>query len=360
MIPKNAFSINKPQRDNSLSFLNIIRIICAFGIFLIHFKPKVSEISGTGLIDFFTSKILPVEFFFVISGLMFIVAYYPKMMNNQLSNKKFILNRIIRFYPLMITTVFLNYIGLVGMHFINGIAIPSALELFVSMFFGASVIFTGKLGDQLNGPAWYLGVIMLCYLVCLLIVYINKKTKCRYFFLIPVVCAVPILIIAPNFPFINFHVARGFFCFFLGTALGLFLTKFTLLKNKYQISIRVVCFVMIITYFVLRYTINKFYIPMEILFPVMVASPIIIAFYKLDKVNKVFAIKPFSYLAKISFDFYIWHWLVASAFGCLSFSGYWVLLFIAIIVALIVAAISNIVFGKYLTGYLYKLTSKIK
>lgn len=247
---------------NPLAFLSPLRLIAVLIIVTLH-HTVIPALEGT-YVPFYTffrkNGGIIVGLFFLISGMMFYLAYYRKIKNSQLTCSSFFWKRITKLWPLIIFSVIFIYITY---HILKATNCPTltqemGLDDFLRSLFmldlscfewGGSKLANLK---SINQPIWYITVLLICYGIACFITRMSRNKKNGYwFFAIPIVAGLSLYtlwyfqIILPYAE----RLFRGFTYFFLGIFIMMFLEKFKSFDNKTKIITRSVCaaFILIFT-----------------------------------------------------------------------------------------------------------------
>ena len=216
------------QNQNELYFLDILKFFAAISIAVLlhyndHFLPFLKQenpLKNNAILYFLSiNSYIFVEMFFIISGMLFVKAYMEKIQNG-LSFFSFFSNRIRRIYPLLIITslymYIANYILFEKTNTLWSCGTLELKELILDIIFaGKSILFMPK---TLNGPIWYIGVLMLCYLLAYFITKFFKKYYI-YCFLLLVIFGLFMNFHQNQYVLFNYDIARGLISFFNGSLL---------------------------------------------------------------------------------------------------------------------------------------------
>lgn len=196
----------EPDKLPKMMNLEFLRIVFTFAVVWCHF---------IGRFKIWQSSWLGVEFFFILSGFLFVLTFKPEK-----TTVSFIKNKWIRFAPL---TLFGELLYLLFEQNINGTCLLSDV-----FFYARSGIYNG---DGYNPPAWYLSVLLI---VTFFYFYVMKNLKKEIANLIIAVIAFFAAVYAVNYGddfkgVINGRLMRGASCI----GLGYFLAEiYKLLKEK--------------------------------------------------------------------------------------------------------------------------------
>lgn len=351
----------KTSSYNPLSFLNVFKIVAAFSVFLIHYTGK-TIVSNCPFMSFLAYGTEPVGIFFVISGVLFFFAYYIKIKTNKTTFKDFFIKRIIKFWPLLIIMSVCFYLFALYAYFSNtqvpDWVSPNIFDFLITIFFASPVLFTGDFGNIVS-VAWYISVLMFCYLIAFLLTKLDKKVKNKTIFLAPLILGIIMIMLNAKYPFFNVLLGRGLFAFFLGFYVAYALEKFAKFKSKTKIIIRICLLILPIFRIVMSFFPNYdsvIFVYPYITVPITYIAPLFFVFYDLKWFNKFSEFKPFKYLSNISFDFYMLHSFVIGTLGTIDISFYntWWLLIIIVIYAIVVSSISYFAISVKFCNYLEK------
>lgn len=247
-----------------------------------------------------------VELFLVISGYMTFLVYTKKI-DNGLSFFKYAIKRIFRIYPLMIATLITSTIGNL-IYYVQNNHIwwwnkgENTLTTFLFSVLGIQALYPGK--QSWNYPAWSLSVFFICWILYFLVISFTKNKKELRFFL----CSLIILLgiglqtnrLSTEIAFLNSRTARGYIAFFSG-GIVYYLQIYT--ENKKQQSIWTSATILGI--FALLHLLGVPTGSHTIIFGVVIFPSLVILTLRSNILNKLFSLKPITYLGKISFSIYL-------------------------------------------------------
>lgn len=205
------------ERKNSLDVLRIVATI----LIVFHHYQQTTGAYFEGHINYWAGKLYfgyVVEFFFLLSG--YFMYRYIQRINDGMSFKGFFLPRAARLLPLV---------------FFSGITYEVFLYIYQRVcggdWFGVSIsvwgVIINALGIQdgwvfqnpmVNNPTWYISVLLLCYVVFYLLIYLSKRWKVphTYLFLFMILLGCGAQTYGLNLPFLNGSSSRGYYAFFFG------------------------------------------------------------------------------------------------------------------------------------------------
>lgn len=202
--------------------MSICLIICHFNILAQGFSIDYPNIFwwGTYLLKFFVwlgsciGGRLPICFF-VISGAVSYRCYKAKIENGDLDFKTFVVGRVARLFPLLWISILYMTVGQLLYYYnhsewwtgrVNGV-----WEVIISLT-GLSVGGVVNQLDTVNGPIWYISVLLYCYFIFWMI---TRKQK-KWLYLVPILFGMVIISYNINLPFLTGSCACGYIGFFVG------------------------------------------------------------------------------------------------------------------------------------------------
>jgi peptidoglycan/LPS O-acetylase OafA/YrhL len=294
------------QRKYSLDFLKIT----ATTFILFHHYQQYIGRSTDGL-NFVDGKFYfgyMVELFFILSG--FFMFPYVDRIYKGLTFKEFYIPRIKRLVPMLALTAvafqafafiyYLKYHMLEG--FFNDMQLWDLVVASVGMQKGwvfADTIF-------INNPAWYISVLLLCYLIFYLGVAVCRKlgTSSRYFFLAMIMWGIIINTYDIRVAFTNAYTARGYISFFTGLMLATYIYDRTTSIKENVASVFIVVTLSLL--FVIKPEM------LEVGFVYLLTFffyPAIIIIFRSSIVEKIFNHKAWGFAADVAFNAFMWHFV---------------------------------------------------
>lgn len=202
---------------------------------------------------------LGVEFFFFVSGFF---AYYhsaDKLIEGS-SAADFLIAKIIRIYPAMILSViaaaagqWLTYVRF-GKYFMIEDHQRNSLTSFILSILGIqSGWFTDLDAYSINGPCWYISILMICYLIFAICIRMfgSRKNRLNLSFIIIMIAGVCCEIRKPDMFLAFSSNGRGYICFFGGALIAEYYMSGRM-KGKQRIWIMAVS-VVLISFFIGMY-----------------------------------------------------------------------------------------------------------
>lgn len=285
--------------------LDVLRIVATIFIVFHHYQ----QFTGTffeGKINFCGGQFyfgLLVEFFFVLSGFL----AYKYVEREQVSFKDYYLPKVKRLLPLVLITG-VAYEGFLVIY--NHVCQRSWLLGNGGTIWGLIITALGIQSGwvfqnlMVNDVAWYVSVLLLCYIVFYLLMYISKKKNIRttYLFIAMLFVGAGIISYGINLPFLNPNSARGFYTFFFGLLLA------EVLKNR-EIGVKEgvvsLVFIVAMTFGLVNYD-GYFSDGISYILTFLYYPAWMILFLS-KPVRKIFNHKIFGVLGAFTYSVYLWH-----------------------------------------------------
>ena len=289
---------------------DILKFICAIIIACIyHYQndfPNVTLFDNVPFINKLSIYgYMLVELFFIISGFLFLVSYFNKIKEKDLSIKTFLKKRYIRLIFVGAITTFVMFLLQQSYYMLNGdfwIWGNNDLGNLLLQLIGVQYWLEPGI-VSLNNAVWYISVLLLCYIVFFYISKLVVKKKNIFIFLLPIVAALIVQKCNLNIPILNYNVTRGIISFGIGVFIGCLSKN---LNNRKFITIfsLVSLFVIGMLYIFLGDQVvgNLLLLLTFIIYPLLILSLISID-NKLEFINTKFT----KYLGNLSFGIYLWN-----------------------------------------------------
>ncbi len=259
--------------------------------------------------------------FFVLSGVAIYKGYYNiigRDIEDRIGFAEYIRRRIKRLYPLM-------WVSIIWWSIFDNVYMYNMGEWWTgrdSSLWDVLVAMTGiSVGtvfnniDRVNGPIWYISVLMVCYVVFYILCSIEglwrKKLQLIHseylLFLLPVAVGLAIMNFDINFPFFNSMTAKGYIGFFVGIILIKFIRENALDRNSVGLLIAFLAFmIQIICVIIFHNKLDIFFGNWEMSLCFTFAPPIVIIVERLDY-GALFNNRISDFLGQISFPLYLLH-----------------------------------------------------
>lgn len=298
------------KRIYSLDFLKIIATIC---IICHHYQIYTKTKFNSG-INFWGGKFdfaYLVELFFVLSG--YFMLTYIKVIIDGMSFKEFFLPKYFRF--LVPQTLSVIAFAVLDVVYEN---------LYMEQFFNRTVKIWGVIiasfgfssgwgvpNPKMNGTIWYISVLLICYIILFVLVFVSKKLDCSpwWLFVFMIFLAFWVSSNSIDILFLNSGTARGISSFFWGIILAKFM-RGKEISNKAGISF-FICF--LISLYVILVCKNTYASDSRNYLYTFCLYPFLILFIQSKCINKLFKNKIWGILGNISFEAYIWHFPIILA-----------------------------------------------
>ena len=325
------------MKKNEFAYFNILRFIGAISIAVFlhyydHFLLNMDK--DLWFKEYSVAKNLSqysyvfVEMFFMISGILFSKVYKKRIEEGEKIDK-FIIARYKRIFPLVIISSLFMYIAN-AIYFKRFKVFYSCgslgiLELIYDILFAGTIVL-GTGITPLNGPLWYIGPLIICYIIAYVLTKLYIKYKSKLIFLIPVFIGSAIILCNYNFFILNKYVARGLIAFFVGMIIfsNSVLNRIKKLNINYKIILKVCCVIIIMIG--IYSTVSKHNVLLAsskynnmteypnnminyynnlFIYIYLVFIPLFYLLYDVKWINKICDTKFFRYLGNISYSIYI-------------------------------------------------------
>ncbi len=290
------------KREYTLDFIKIIATI------LIVFHHYQQVIGGHfRYVDFYGGKFYfgnVVELFFILSG--YFMYKYISRIKGGLSFKDFFKQRYLRFLPVMFITSIVYaiclylYTNVLNLSWFN--YKPSLWGTIVSSLGFAEG--WGLKNPYINYPNWYISVLLICFVMFYLIVYISKKKSIseKYLFIAMIFIGFAIRSYNTKFLFMTPQVARVYYSFFFGILLAEVLNK----KHP-NILFQMMSFIIVFTIpFIIHFGKSSLLVNVNYLMT-FIYYPALIILFKYSFISNVFKHRIIGVISNITFDVYLWH-----------------------------------------------------
>lgn len=281
--------------------LDVLRIIAAAMIVLHHYQQITGSYFG-GRYNFRAFSVV-VEFFFFLSG--FVSYKYAK--GEALGFLPYIKKRALRLLPLVVITSVAYEVLLV---IYNNVC---KSEWFLGNEISLWGLLLNCLGLQcgwffknpgVNNPAWYVSVLLLCYVIYWLLDTWSRKKQvpAKMLYLAMIILGVITWVFDWNVPFVNAYAARGYYSFFWGLLLG------SIWKGRKIKPIGTIVLVMLLTALylvpdwsrILEWEVHNFVL-------LFLCYPVIVFLFLSEPVQKILDFKVFGVFGAATYDVYLWH-----------------------------------------------------
>ena len=314
------------KKNTRYNFLNIYKfifaiIIACFLHYVDHFiKPLglINHFKNQNIAEYLTTKSNALtEFFFIASGILFFIAYVPKIKNKKMNFQEFFINRTKRLLPYVAVTSLIIWILQVICYNTTGdtwgsIGTIKFSEVITNILtFGNGIIEK----QSLNGPAWYISVLMFCYVIGYFITKLYIKTNNKLVYFIPLIIGLGMHISVPfegTVIFINCTVARGLINFFEGILIYIILDKYDNINKKLKTTLKISSLLIVIISIIILNNPNNFmYIGDIGLYHSFIIMPALIYLsYNSKLIEKISNNKFITYIGNLSFDIYMMNFIV--------------------------------------------------
>lgn len=253
-----------------------------------------------------------VDFFFVLSGFIFMHVYLKKISENRISERTFFILRFSRLYPLHIATLLLvaavQYFRLLSGRGYFDCQYNDLYHFMLNIFFLQAGLFNDSF--SFNGPSWSLSCEVFAYLIFF---YTLRRTKRpAAIFVLYMFTGISILQMKLNYPIFNAQVARMLMAFFAGCLL-FYLNGYAgklSSRSKRIILSAVVLYSILVAALVMKGGYTAVFGHWERVMPLVVYPLFILLLLNVKLIGTFFSLRPFTFLGDLSYSIYLFHFPV--------------------------------------------------
>ncbi len=296
--------------------MGLIRLLLCVMIFIFHYTALIGpvyDVKPNIINSFFVyssrrlGSTLPICFF-VLSGYVITNGYADKIFNEQIGIIEFITKRIKRLYPAMVVSIALMTVAQMLWYYNNDewwTNRPNDLSRVILSLSGVSVGTFFNCFDTVNGPIWYISVLMICYFLFFIAHIRLKSTNIRFFDkslhreLGIILIGFAALHYGLNLPFLSWQCSMGYIGFFSGVILA---ENMEYVKKYRVLYFSLISFPIVFGILVYYFRSNVYEVlGSEYVWLVWAMASIILIIERLKYIDN----KVFSFLGRISFPMYI-------------------------------------------------------
>jgi peptidoglycan/LPS O-acetylase OafA/YrhL len=253
-----------------------------------------------------------VDFFFVLSGFIFMHVYSKNIMEDKISERTFFILRLSRLYPLhvitLFTVAFLQYFRyFTGMGFFQ-CEINDLYHFILNLLFIQGGFF--EIGLSFNGPSWSLSCEIIAYILFFSVL---KKIKNPLpVFVLFVFIGLSILQMQVNVPLFNISNAKMLVGFFIGCltfVLNLHILKMKS-RSKNLLFGTILLLTIIIGLMIYKAGFTKIFGQWDRVMPILVYPLLIVSALNVFLLNRFLSLKPLTYMGDLSYSIYLIHFPV--------------------------------------------------
>ncbi len=253
-----------------------------------------------------------VDFFFVLSGFIFMHVYSGNIIKEKISERTFFILRFSRLYPLHVITLFAvgfmqYYRYFSGKGFFQ-CDINDLYHFILNLLFIQAGFFES--GLSFNGPSWSLSCEIIAYI---LFFYVLKKFKKPIpVFVLFIFIGLSILQTQINLPLFNASNAKMLIGFFIGCLTFVLNTHILKMKkmNRTILFGAILVFTILIGLMVYKAGYTKIFGQWDRVMPILVYPLLIISALNVFFLNRFFSLKPLTYMGDLSYSIYLIHFPV--------------------------------------------------
>ncbi len=296
------------------SRLDLLRFLAALAVaFFFHYiivfgdSPVSGNIVGDALNKYGGYV---VELFYIISGFVMYTAYSERIREGRTNFTKYLTDRVVRLYPAMIISVIATIIPMWAGYALwdEAVSNDSAVTLFAIFLnllgLNGGTVLEHTFMTTVNGPSWYITVLLICYLLFYGIIKLCRGSKGaeNVAFMVMIILGIFFYINPMNIPMMFVCCTRGYIFFFIGVFLAQIYGKTNWIGNLILCAISVI---MIYMYFFASH--HDLLMNESLEFGLFIVLPIVmffIGFFPLEYICSNVVVK---FLGGISFGIFLWN-----------------------------------------------------
>ncbi len=299
------------QSEIRIKELDSLRGIASLGVALVwhysHFQAESFPIQNLSWLQ--EHGWILVDFFFTLSGFVFMHVYSARIINHNITFEKYLVFRIARLYPIHLITLFVAAIGhyfyfkWYGAHFMY--AHNDVFHFILNILFLQGGML--ETSYSFNGPSWSIAIEVIGYILFFYVLHRFGKTRQQYIlsFIFFILIGLMLQKQGVKIVFFNQLTARLFVGFFVGCIL--YNLNFILQNSRFKILVLSIIFVMLAFFIHLYNHAGPIMVGHANNYTLFVFPAIIILCLHLPPLKFLLSIRPLTFLGNISFSVYLWH-----------------------------------------------------
>lgn len=252
-----------------------------------------------------------VDLFFVLSGFVFCYVYKLRIINKELSLKKYAILRFSRLYPLMfITLMFVTVVQALRMSILNNFFriqynCIDVYHFLLNIFCIQGIGFESNY--SFNGTSWSISCEIIAYILFYIFIFKYSGEKKYYIaYIIMILIGLTINKTQLKYPILNQNMSRVYIGFFVG-CFTYELNEY-LKNNKYKNKILLILSsTLLVTITIASIYGHEILGNWLVVYTILFYPIIILLSLNVSIINKILSIKPLVYLGNLSFSIYLWN-----------------------------------------------------
>lgn len=254
-----------------------------------------------------------VEVFFAVSGFVLYFSYYNRVRDGRISFRNFVIGRVIRIYPVMILTVLMAAAGQwisLGLHgHVAALDVGDGRNTLVAFMLSLFGVQCGWVANHdsmsINGPAWFVCIIMICYVIFFAVLKYCRKNRMREncCFGLLVLLGIYLYVKPMEFPLMYQSCGRGYLNFFCGVLVA---ELYCYVNSEKRRLLSLSGALGGLALFVVMFKLDNLG-GMNLAVSLLAAPSALFLVTELKWLNRISANRVVAYLGKISFDIYLWN-----------------------------------------------------
>ena len=253
---------------------------------------------------------LAVELFFMLSGFGIVLGYEHRIVENGIDFSTYLKKRVSKIFPIMIAALIV-LTALMGINiyktgnafYFNDTSTYSVYYFFLHLF-GMQYIFSTRM--SFNAPTWFISVILLCYVIYYVVVYMFKGIKNAMVYVYGTFFIFGGVMVSSGISIPISNIGRGIVCFFAGCIIAKIYEHKDILNTKLigylAFGICIIAFALGKIYGFEKAWGNVQMTVILVFFPMLIISVLFLSW-----LQKILSLGVLKFLGRLSMCIYFWH-----------------------------------------------------